>query len=157
MKLSKRVFAFIFLAFMVLIVNNASVSASPIDGASMFPVVRVPEDAYCGELWETAVRVGWKRKDLEVLDYIMYRESRCNAKSFNGKDPMGGSVGLTQINMFWCKPNSSRKVGFLQSEKVLDVCTELFNPEVNLKAALTIFQYGESRYGKGSGFGPWNL
>ena len=158
MKLSKRVFAFLLLAFMVIVVNNASVSAAPLaDGVETLPVVKVPKNARCGALWPTAVEAGWSPKDLTTLDYIMYRESKCNTKAFNGDDPMGGSVGLTQINMFWCKPNSSRKVGFLQSEKVLKMCTELFDPETNLKAALTIFQYGESRYGKGNGFGPWNL
>ena len=87
------------------------------------------------------------------VDYIMWRESRCNPKNINREDPMGGSVGLFQINKFWCKPNQYTKQGFLQDAGVLEKCHELYNPVVSAKAFMAIYDYAYNRYG--DGFGPW--
>lgn len=87
------------------------------------------------------------------VDYIMWRESRCKPKNINRKDPNGGSVGLFQINKFWCKPNRYTKQGFLQDAGVLEKCYELYNPVVSAKAFMAIYDYAHNRYG--DGFGPW--
>lgn len=87
------------------------------------------------------------------VDYIMWRESRCNASVINRDDPNGGSIGLFQINKFWCKPNRYTKQGFLQDAGVLDKCKELYDPVTSAKAFMAIYDYADNRYG--DGFGPW--
>lgn len=87
------------------------------------------------------------------VDYIMWRESRCKASVINRNDPMGGSIGLFQINKFWCKPNKYTKQGFLQDAGVLIKCKELYNPIVSGKAMMAIYDYADNRYG--DGWGPW--
>jgi hypothetical protein len=87
------------------------------------------------------------------VDYIMWRESRCNASVINRDDPMGGSIGLFQINKFWCKPNRYTKQGFLQDAGVLTKCKELYNPIVSGRAMMAIYDYADNRYG--DGWGPW--
>ena len=87
------------------------------------------------------------------VDYIMWRESRCKASVINRKDPNGGSLGLFQINKFWCKPNRYTKQGFLQDAGVLTKCKELYNPITSGKAMMAIYDYADNRYG--DGWGPW--
>jgi hypothetical protein len=87
------------------------------------------------------------------VDYIMWRESRCNASAINKQDPNGGSLGLFQINKFWCKPNRYSKRGFLQQAGVLTKCAELYNPIVSANAMMAIYDYANDRYG--DGWGPW--
>jgi len=87
------------------------------------------------------------------VDYIMWRESRCNASVINRDDPNGGSIGLFQINKFWCKPNKYTKQGFLQDAGVLTKCKELYNPVISGRAMMAIYDYADNRYG--DGWGPW--
>jgi hypothetical protein len=87
------------------------------------------------------------------VDYIMWRESRCIASVINRKDPNGGSLGLFQINKFWCKPNRYTKQGFLQDAGVLTKCKELYNPIISGRAMMAIYDYADNRYG--DGWGPW--
>lgn len=93
------------------------------------------------------------KKMIYQIDYIMYRESRCNTLAINKKDPNGGSVGLFQINKFWCKPNRYSKKGFLQDAGVLKQCKDLYDPVTSGKAFMAIYDYADDRYG--DGFGPW--
>ena len=109
-----------------------------------------PETAKCPQFWETALQVGWKWKNLETLDMIMFRESRCMPSAFNSKDPSGGSRGLVQINGFWTP--WLKEQGVLSPPKASQ---GLFNPAINLLSALHIYNYGVDRYG--DGWGPWNL
>ena len=109
---------------------------------------QAPQTAKCPQFWETALQVGWKWKDLAVLDKIMFRESRCNPLAFNSKDPMGGSRGLVQINGFWTPWLKER--GVLSPPKASQ---GLFNPTVNLLSALHIYNYGVDKYN--NGWGPW--
>jgi hypothetical protein len=87
------------------------------------------------------------------VDYIMWRESRCKASVINRKDPNGGSLGLFQINKFWCKPNRYTNQGFLQDAGVLTKCKELYNPITSAMAMMAIYDYADNRYG--DGWGPW--
>ena len=111
------------------------------------PQLSIPVTAKCPQWWDNAVEAGWRRKELITLDFVMWRESRCDASAFNPKDPNGGSRGLVQINGFWTP--------YLRSKGVLKRSEGLFNPDVALRSALEIFEYGEERYGHG--WGPWNL
>jgi len=108
----------------------------------------------CPEWHQTALQVGWAPEDLSKLSYVLWRESRCDPSAHNTKDPTpDGSRGLSQINGYWCRKNTLNPEGFLQSHGVLETCTDLHNPVVNLTAALTIWQYGRN-LGR-SGWGPW--
>ena len=106
-----------------------------------------PSWAKCPQHWETARLVGWKRKDMKVLDRVMYRESRCISKVHNPLDPMTGSRGLTQINGFWHK--------ILKQRAIIGSSDDLYNPTTNLRAALLIhsIQVADT----GWGWSPWAI
>ena len=108
------------------------------------PVV-VAENAKCPQWWHMAVSVGWSKANMEKLDKIMWRESRCDLYAINPKDPMKGSWGLMQVNGFW--------VDYLSSRGILKRLEDLQDPSINLRAALTIYNYAHSRHGEG--WGPW--
>jgi len=107
----------------------------------------------CGEYRDLAINVGWPEKEWKTLSRVMYRESRCNTSSFNKKDPNGGSRGLIQINGYWCRPSRYNKNGWLQDQGILNTCEDLFNPEVNLRAGLAMFNY--SKVKNKCGWRPW--
>lgn len=112
--------------------------------------------ALCPQWWDVAVQAGWTAKQLPTLDYIMYRESRCRRIAHNTTLNKDGSedYGLTQINDWsWCKPTKWQPKGWLQSVNVIDLCEDLFDPYLNLRAAKAIYDYSENR--TGNGFQPW--
>lgn len=104
--------------------------------------------ATCDDAVNLARQVGWPEDELDTLAVVMLRESRCTPTAHNVDDPHGGSYGLTQINGFWCQPNSAWPMGWLQVQDVgVTECGELYIPEANLRAALAIWH--------NSGWGPW--
>ena len=107
----------------------------------------------CRNHYDIITMIATSKEMVYQVDYIMWRESRCITSVINRKDPNGGSLGLFQINKFWCKPNRYTKKGFLQDAGVLTKCKELYNPEVAAKAFMAIYDYAHNRYG--DGFGPW--
>lgn len=107
----------------------------------------------CGEYYGLAMAVGWPAEQWPKISKVMYRESRCNFDSFNPTDPNGGSRGLMQINGFWCRPNRYTTQGYLQDHGILATCDDLYVPEINLRAALQMWQYSEQR--NGCGWRPW--
>jgi hypothetical protein len=111
-----------------------------------------PVDSLCPEWWDHGENI-LGAADMERWDYVIYRESRCSADAFNPRDPNGGSIGLTQINRFWCIKTRYNPDGWLQAQGILSDCDDLFDPVVNLTAAHAIFRYAESR---GCGWSPWS-
>lgn len=109
--------------------------------------VEIPPTAKCPQFWQTALNAGWSPMNLSVLDFLMWRESRCMTTMHNTDDPMGGSRGLVQINGSW--------TGWLKRAGIISDETDLFRPYRNLRAALAIYNYADGRYGKG--WNPWNL
>lgn len=109
----------------------------------------------CGEYYNLAIDSGWKKEQWSRLSYIIDRESGCDKSAFNKSDPMGGSRGLTQINGFWCSKNKYSKAGFLQDNSILSKCEDLFITEVNLKAALVIYNYSQNK--NKCGWRPWSM
>lgn len=99
--------------------------------------------------WEAeAVRQGWPIDQLDRLDHIMWRESRCKPDAHNTDDPTKyGSRGLLQVNGYWCSGNRFWPDGWLQTHVGIDSCDDLFDPAVNLRSALFMFN--------NSGWGPW--
>jgi hypothetical protein len=95
----------------------------------------VPADAYCPQWWSTARKVGWSEQELETLDFVIWRESRCLADAWNGHD-----AGLTQINQI-----HTEFVAVMGWQYPAD----MFTAEANLAFALKLWQ--------GSGWRPWGL
>ena len=110
----------------------------------------------CGEWKLLAEQIGWPAEEWPIISKVLYRESRCNIGSWNRDDPATGSRGLMQINGSWCLPNkwNPHPAGWLGALGILTSCEDLFQPEVNLRAGLAIWLYGEERYGCGWR-GPW--
>ena len=96
----------------------------------------------CPEYEKTALAVGWPRKEIPRLTYVMARESSCFLRAWNRADPFSGSYGATQINGSW--KLTLKKAGLIREEM-----TELFNLKKNLKAAKWIFDR--------SGWAPWGF
>lgn len=86
-------------------------------------------------------------KMMKQVDYIMWRESKCSQLAFNPTDPNGGSYGLFQINGYWCQPSRYSKIGWLQEQKVLKTCKDLWDPIINAKAFMVMYDY--------AGWQPW--
>jgi hypothetical protein len=120
----------------------------------------IPSTARCGQWWGLAIEIGWTEEAMETLDYIMWRESRCDPTQHNTELNADGStdVGLTQINdRSWCLPTRWYPKGYLQTVGLLSSigCEQLFAPETNLKAAKEIYDY--TRKHGGTGFEAWGL
>lgn len=110
----------------------------------------------CQDAVLLAQSLGWHKDDLDELDYVIWRESRCLPHVHYDKDPHGGSHGLTQINGFWCKPSRYYPLGYLQTQQVVSTCDNLYNPLLNLLSALEIFNYSVV-HNDGNGWHPWAM
>jgi hypothetical protein len=111
------------------------------------PPAKHPE---CAEWLGLAVSVGWREVNLPMLERVLWKESRCLTDVHNPYDPNGGSHGLAQVNGFWCQGSRYYPQGYLQSLGILSRCDDLYEPEINLKAALAIFDYAQ-------GWSQWGL
>lgn len=115
------------------------------------PVQTTVLEGQCAQWLGDALDVGWPESELETIDYLIWRESRCEPDAFNPEDPRGGSHGLMQINGHWCRPNPSTgiMVGWLQEQHIISGCDGLYDPANNLHSALVIWlEYG---------YEPWGL
>lgn len=108
----------------------------------------------CADVTRIMVKEGWPADQWAYGTEIVRRESRCYPWVLNELDPNGGSIGLFQINQFWCLPNRYSKLGWLQEQGVIDSCDDLYNATLNIRAALAIYNYGVEKHGKG--WGPWS-
>lgn len=118
----------------------------------------------CPILVDIARTVGWPDAELEMLDRIMWRESRCDITA-DGKprhahyslDPAGGSYGATQVNGSWCRKNrwNPHPAGFLGALGILDDCTDLWDWETNLRAAKALYDYSLNTHGWDHRWRPW--
>jgi hypothetical protein len=120
----------------------------------------IPLTARCGQWWGLAIESGWTMDEMETLDYVMWKESRCDPTQHNTKRNRDKStdVGLTQINdRSWCLPSRWYPDGYLQTVGILSTvgCEQLFDPATNLKAAKEIHDYARGQ--GGYGFEPWGL
>ena len=95
----------------------------------------------CEQVFDTAKAIGWPADQLGMLVAIAQRESRCQPNAFNANDTVGQSYGTMQVNDFWCLPSRYWPNGYLQAHGLLTKCTDLFDRETNLRAALAIYRY----------------
>lgn len=105
---------------------------------------------YCPEWYDTAIAAGWTQDQWPTLSFVIHRESTCRQNSYNPNDPAGGSFGLTQINGYWCNSNKYNPGGYLQNKGIITTCEDLFDPLMNLRSALEIYNRHHS-------WGPWGL
>ena len=85
----------------------------------------------CAQYVADAITAGWPADQAPTLARVMFRESRCDPMAFNKLDSNNGSRGLMQINgvhQTWLI-----QTGYINS---LD---DLFNPDINLRAALQLY------------------
>jgi hypothetical protein len=110
---------------------------------------------HCPQHATHVVRAGFNSEMATALR-VMHKESRCIPTVFNGADPNGGSIGLFQINMFWCKPSRYFKDGWLQTQGIVRNCDDLYDPWTNMVAAKAIYDYSVE-HNDGNGWQPWGL
>jgi len=111
------------------------------------PTTTITTIATCDDALQLALDLGFPADQLATLQLVLHRESRCLAHSFNPDDPNGGSYGLTQINGFWCLPNSNWPIGWLQEKGLVEECSDLYNATIALRSTLAIYN--------NSGWSPW--
>lgn len=140
-----------------------SVPQKPLQGpmvatTTVPPAPVVGPDTPCQEWVPLAVASGWPqdRVMLEKLMSIVWRESRCTVDAWNHSDPNGGSMGLLQVNRFWCLGSRYWPSGYLQAHGVLESCDDLLDPATNLRAGWVIYSYSYQRHG-GDGWNPWKV
>jgi hypothetical protein len=120
----------------------------------------IPDTRLCPQWWGLARQAGWTNDLLPMLDYVLWRESRCDATAHNttrNRDK-SADLGLTQVNnRSWCLPTRYYPKGYLQTVGVLSTvgCEQLFDPIHNLRAAKAIFDYAQEK--NGNGWQPWKL
>ena len=86
----------------------------------------------CMEYLNDAIVAGWPINESPTILRVIQRESACNPLALNAKDSNNGSRGLFQINgvhQTWLI-----KEGYI---KKLD---DLYNPDVNIRAALHLWR-----------------
>ena len=85
----------------------------------------------CAAYVADAITAGWPASEAPTLARVMFRESRCIPTAFNAKDSNGGSRGLMQIN--------GTHKDWLMDTGYINSLDDLFNPDVNLRAALHLY------------------
>lgn len=133
-----------------LINNGKSRSLAPASPKLKRPS-RVPKSATkrCPQFEKMAFDAGFPRNQIQIVSYIMWKESRCIADVTNSKDPKGGSRGLLQINGFWTK--HLIKDGVIKNEK------QLFDPATNLRAGFYVWTYALMKARYNYGWSPWSI
>lgn len=114
-------------------------------------------DTACAEWYPLFIETGWPVDNWERASMILFRESRCQPGAYNNRSH---DIGLWQINAkSWCQPNkyNAHPAGYLGGLGLIDSCDDLYDPAVNMKAALALYNYSETRNGPGMGWHPWRL
>jgi len=109
----------------------------------------MPYGSICPQWYDLAMQY-FSPAEWDTIDFLLNRESRCDPLALNPKDTNGKpSYSLFQINGFWCRPSKHYKQGFLQEQGILTTCDELFEPEIQFRAARAIYVEGLMRHGRG--------
>jgi hypothetical protein len=109
-------------------------SPSDTSGSDMSVVTTMPPytGPGCQEWADTALRAGFVLDDLWIALQVAELESMCLPDVVGDE---GQSYGLMQINSYWCRPSKYWPRGYLQTQGMIDDCTELFDPLTNMWVA----------------------
>jgi hypothetical protein len=130
----KRILTPTILSLSLLATSPAEAAGSPVGG-------RYSEA--CTKYVNLAREVGFPKSDRWMLRVLMHRESRCQPTSIGRNRNTHGEVtsqdwGLLQLNdVSW--------VTYLKSLDIISKREDLLNPRTNLKAALALIEYTESK------------
>lgn len=120
----------------------------------------------CPNLIQPARNAGFPESELEHLDYLGWRESRCDITAdgqprcaHNADDPAGGSYGAWQINAGHARKNrwNQHPAGFLGALGILDDPQDLCSWEVNARAAKALWDYSLNRWGWERRWWQWRI
>jgi len=95
----------------------------------------------CAQYVADAITAGWPADQAPMLARVMFRESRCIPTAYNAQDTGGGSYGLLQVN--------GQHKDWLMQTGFITSLDDLFNPDVNLRAALHLYRM------VGNSWSPW--
>ena len=118
----------------------------------------------CPNLIEPARNAGFPETELEHLDYLGWRESRCDTTAtgaprcaHNADDPAGGSYGPWQINASWARPNqwNPHPAGYLGNLGILTKITDLCDWNTNARAAKALYDYSIATHGHQKRWWQW--
>jgi hypothetical protein len=99
-----------------------------------------PQEARrCDRAIELARQVGWLKKDLPYLRYILWRESRCQPDSIGRNRDTTGRV--TSEDLGYAQINDRSWVTYLKNQGIIQQREDLLKPKTNLKAALELLRY----------------
>ena len=85
----------------------------------------------CAAYVADAISAGWPAEQAPTLARVMFRESRCIPTAHNAQDSNGGSRGLMQVNGVHKR--------WLMETGYIDNLDDLYNPDINLRAALHLW------------------
>lgn len=116
------------------VMPDGSVTATPV----------APAGSRCPQHFAASLVAGWSVTDWPKLDYIMYRESRCDPRVHNtrGRDD---SYSLAQVNM---KAHRRWVMPLIDND-----LSRLFDPTTNLRIARRLYEMAQQTYG--CGWQPW--
>ena len=103
-----------------------------------------PDGSKCPQHYAAAMQAGWSPEQWPKVDFIIWRESRCNPRAYNGRG-RDNSFGLMQLNMKAHKSWVGPFVGWDFSV--------LYDPMTNLAFAKALYDRAQKMYG--CGFQPW--
>lgn len=130
----KRILTPIILSLSLLATSPAEAAGSPAES-------RYSES--CTKYVNLAREVGFKKSDRWMLRVLMHRESRCQPTSIGRNRNTLGQItsqdwGLLQVNdVSW--------LTYLRNLNIISKREDLLNPRTNLKAALALVEYTESK------------
>ena len=144
--------------------TTTTTTAPPPPPSTLPPLAFEP---LCPNLIGPARFAGFPEHELEHLDYLAWRESRCDIDhgtgqprcAHNADDPAGGSFGAWQINASWAKPNqwNSDPAGYLGNLGILDEVGHLCHWETNALAAKALYDYSIDRHGYDKRWWQWKV
>lgn len=142
--------------------TTTTTTVPPTTTTTLPPLTFIPK---CPHIVDIARAVGWPDAELQMVDRIAFRESRCDIDwgtgqprcAHNPTDPSGGSWGAMQINQSWVVKNrwNPHPAGFLGALGIANGPQDLCDWTINLRASKALYDYSLNRHGWDGRFRPW--
>lgn len=116
----------------------------PASASAEIATRKAPANSRCPQHYQAAMNAGWTHSQWAQIDFIMWRESRCQPTAYNGRG-RDNSYGLMQLNMRAHRSWVGPMVGW--------DFTRLYQPETNLRVAKHLYDKARTMFG--CGFQPW--